>query len=301
VLDDDRYAELLETRVWHPEAIAEAAATRAHRLPLVGERGTLFLVAADHTARGIMGVGARPAAMADRRELLDRLLTALSHPEVDGVVATADVLEDLLLLGALDHRVAIGSMNRGGLAGAVFELDDRRTGWTVDGIRAAGLDGGKLLLRVADGDPGTVATMVACADAIDGLAGAGLMAVLEVLAARPLPRGGAEHDLAPDAMVRAVTVAAGLGSTSARTWLKLPVTEEMERVAAATTLPVLLLGGDPGREPGRTFTAWKQALALPQVRGLVAGRSLLYPDDGDVAAAVDAAARLLATSTEAPR
>jgi hypothetical protein len=38
------------------------------------------------------------------------------------------VLEDLLLLRRLDGKVAIGSMNRGGLAGTVFEIDDRFTG-----------------------------------------------------------------------------------------------------------------------------------------------------------------------------
>ncbi|WP_435887417.1 Cgl0159 family (beta/alpha)8-fold protein [Streptomyces nigra] len=35
------------------------------------------------------------------------------------------------------------------------------------------------------------------------------------------------------------------------------------------------------------------ALRLPTVRGLVAGRSLLHPADGDVAAAVDTAVGLL--------
>ncbi|SNS08914.1 hypothetical protein SAMN06265355_110324 [Actinomadura mexicana] len=34
-------------------------------------------------------------------------------------------------------------------------------------------------------------------------------------------------------------------------------------------------------------------MRLPTVRGLVVGRSLLYPPDGDVAAAVDAAVELL--------
>ncbi|MBA3390951.1 MAG: hypothetical protein H0U02_16610 [Rubrobacter sp.] len=34
-------------------------------------------------------------------------------------------------------------------------------------------------------------------------------------------------------------------------------------------------------------------MEIPQVRGLVAGRTLLYPGDGDVAAAVDAAAAIV--------
>ena len=61
----------------------------------------------------------------------------------------------------------------------------------------------------------------------------------------------------------------------------------MEQVLAATTLPTLLLGGDPDVDPELTYDAWERALALPGVRGLVVGRALLYPPDGDVAAAVD--------------
>ena len=61
----------------------------------------------------------------------------------------------------------------------------------------------------------------------------------------------------------------------------------------ATTLPTLLLGGDPAGDPDDTYAAWGRALALPSVRGLVVGRALLYPPDGDVAAAVDVAAGLV--------
>ncbi len=60
---------------------------------------------------------------------------------------------------------------------------------------------------------------------------------------------------------------------------------EPERVLAATSLPCLLLGGDPGERSEELLAGWEAAMALPQVRGLVAGRSLLYPPDGDVAAA----------------
>ena len=64
-------------------------------------------------------------------------------------------------------------------------------------------------------------------------------------------------------------------------------------VAAMTTQPLLLLGGAPGPDPAVTFAAWEAALAEPTVRGLVVGRALLYPADGDVAAAVAAAATLV--------
>jgi DhnA family fructose-bisphosphate aldolase class Ia len=93
--------------------------------------------------------------------------------------------------------------------------------------------------------------------------------------------------------VLSAAIAAGLGASSARTWLKLPVVDDMARVMDATTLPTLLLGGDPDGELDETFDRWERALALPGVRGLVVGRTLLYPPDDDVERAVATAARLV--------
>jgi hypothetical protein len=55
----------------------------------------------------------------------------------------------------------------------------------------------------------------------------------------------------------------------------------------------LLLGGDPAGEEKVTFAAWEKALELPGVRGLVIGRSLLYPQDGNVANAIQTATKLV--------
>ena len=77
-------------------------------------------------------------AMADRRSLLARLVEALHHPDVDGVLGTPDVIEELLLLGALEDKVVIGSMNRGGLDGATWTMDDRFTGFDAESIAACG-------------------------------------------------------------------------------------------------------------------------------------------------------------------
>jgi hypothetical protein len=97
--------------------------------------------------------------MADRADLLDRLCTALSRPGVDGVLGTADILEDLLLLGALDDKVVIGSMNRGGLAGTASRWTTGSPATTRRASPRMGFDGGKMLLRIDPDDPGTVATL----------------------------------------------------------------------------------------------------------------------------------------------
>ncbi|HEY4607661.1 MAG TPA: deoxyribose-phosphate aldolase, partial [Ilumatobacteraceae bacterium] len=77
------------------------------------------------------------------------------------------------------------------------------------------------------------------------------------------------------------------------TWLKIQATADIATVAKVTTQPLLLLGGAPGPDPEATFALWEDALHQPTVRGLVIGRSLLYPADDDVAAAVARAADLV--------
>ena len=306
-------ARLSEIRATDPGAVQKALARRRRRPllqnspppaaaeagnsppPRAGEGqggGSLFLVAADHPARGLLKVGTDPMAMADRGELLHRLLTALERPGVDGILGTADIIDDLALLGALDGKVVFGSMNRGGLTGYRFELDDRFTAYTAAGITDSGLDGGKMMVRVAD-EPEALRTLAACAHAIDELSARRLPAMIEVFASHV--EDGRVHNRADaDSLIRAITIVSGLGTTSAYIWLKLPVVEDLERVMRATSLPTLLLGGDPTEDPAGTFASWKRAMTIPQVRGLVAGRTLLYPRDGDVARAVDQAAAIVA-------
>ena len=125
-----------------------------------------MMIAADHSARGILGAGDRPMAMADRADLLDRLCLALSRPGVNGVLGTPDIIEDLLLLGALEDKVVVGSMNRGGLAGSVFELDDRFTAYDAAAVDGMGYEGGKMLLRIDPADPASVRTIEACGRAV---------------------------------------------------------------------------------------------------------------------------------------
>lgn len=284
--------ELLTIRVREPGRIAELAATRHRPTGLVGETGRLMLVAADHPARGALRAGDDALAMADRWELLRRLATALDRPGVDGVLGTADIIEDLLLMGALEGKVVIGSMNRGGLAGTAFEIDDRFTGYDAAAVERMGLQGGKMLLRIDPDDVLTAPTLQACADAVSDLASRGLMAMVEPFISHRVD-GRVRNDLATDAVVRSATVAAGLGWTSAHTWLKLPVVDDMQPVLAATNLPVLLLGGEVSADQDAQFALWEKVLANPHVRGMVVGRSLLYPPDGDVAGAVDAVVSMM--------
>src|SRR6202171_5997770 len=286
------YAEITDLRATDPQAIERAWQGRTSR-PTVRGNGRLMIVAADHPARGALAVGSRPTAMNSRTDLLDRLRAALADPGVDGVLATADILDDLVLLGALEDKVVFSSMNRGGLAGAQFELDDRMTAATAAATAAARMNGGKMLCRIDLDDPGTVATLEACARAVDELASHGMIAMVEPFMSTRVD-GKVRNDLSPDAVIKSIHIGQGLGSTSAYTWMKLPVVDEMARVMESTTLPTLLLGGDPA-DPDEAFASWEKALGLPSVRGLIVGRTLLYPADDDVSSAVAAAVSMVRT------
>ena len=291
-LTPGQYQALVEARIFDPESLRRALVDRRRR-SVAGSDGRLVILAADHTARGMLAVGPDALAVADRFSLLDRLVRALAVPGVDGVLASADLLEELAWLGALDDRLAIGTMNRGGVIGAAWELDDRMTAYDSDHIEEYGLDGGKTLLRIDDSDPAVARTIEAVAATVTELSDRRLMCVIEPLPYVKDDVGRARLDPSVERLVKVVAVASGLGSSSAYSWLKVPSTDRMAEVAGATSLPILMLGGDPGPDAPAVFGRWESAMREPNVRGLVAGRALLYPHGEDVEDAVRRAARIV--------
>lgn len=291
-LTDDRWNDLIEIRAEQPGLALERLRTRTRR-PMLTD-GRLFIVAADHSARGMLGVPGAPFAMADRRRTLDALMTALAIDGVDGVLASADIMEELAVLGALEGKLAFGTMNRGGIMGAEWELDDRMTAYSAATLADNGLDGGKVLLRLADDDAGTAPTLEACARAVDECAARGLPIMVEPLPYHHDPATGVAKLLDDeDALLRAVAIGSGLGGTTTSTWLKVPASKNPARMLATTTLPALILGGTPGADPEATYASWERSMDVPNVRGLVVGRALLYPPDGDVAGAIERAAAIV--------
>lgn len=290
-MNESARQQLLETRFTRPQAIAAAAKSRRLHEPTKDE-SRILIIAADHTARGMLDVGSDPSAMSNRYDLLDRLVTALGIPGVSGVLGTPDIVDDLLLLGALEHKYVFGSMNRGGLPGAVFEMDDRFTSYTAESIVQFKLDGGKMLVRINLEDPGTANVLESSANAVSQLAANNKIAMIEPFMSSRVD-GRIQHDLSADGVMRSMAIASALGATSSHTWLKVPVVDDMERVAEATTMPLVLLGGPRNDRPDEMFERWEKTLRLPGVRGLVVGRNLLYPSDDDVSSAVKTAVSLL--------
>jgi DhnA family fructose-bisphosphate aldolase class Ia len=283
-------AQITCIRVADPDFAWKAAQSRTRRERLA-PAGKLNILAADHPARRVTKVGKDPIAMADRRDYLARIARVLSAEGIDGLMATMDILEDLLILDAavqerggaslVNGKLLIASLNRGGIAGTAWELDDPITGPTPDTCAAWHLDGAKILLRIADEDPGSLKTILASAQAISECNALRLPMFLEPL---PVVRSDSGWTVRKDSesLARVAGVASALGDSSRYLWLKLPYCAGYETVARATSLPILLLGGESAGNPEPFLTELASALqAGANVRGALVGRNVLYPGDED--------------------
>lgn len=284
------FDEITEVRIHHPGVIEQEARRRRKR-PRLTRDGKLVLVALDHPARAVTRIRGDELAMGDRYQLLARVCRVLADPDLDGFVSTSDVLEELLILSHLersatgrsflDGRVLVGTMNRGGLAGTVFEMDDAFTSLTPRRMAQLRCDGGKMLYRLDSEDPASGRTIAACADAVNALRRSKLTAFVEPLSVARKPDG--YHSLNDTAsLIRNCGVAAALGESSSHVWLKLPYCEDFARVCRATTLPLLLLGGPARENPRDTLADFATGLAAgSKVRGAIIGRNLLFPVGAD--------------------
>lgn len=293
---------ITDARVADPDLPFRAAQARVRR-QTTAPNGRLNLVAADHPARNVTRVQQDELAMADRRDYLARILRVLSCERVDGIMAGMDILEDLLTIDSflrdagaptfLDKRLLIASLNRGGLAESAWELDDPITGPTPAACAAWRLDGAKLLMRIDYTDPASLRTMTYCARAIREINAVGLPTFLEP---QPVTRGPRGYSVTrtPEALAKMVGIASAIGDTSRRLWLKLPVCRNFATVAHATSLPILLLGGESSGNAMAFLSGATAALASgSNVRGLLVGRNVLYPGTDDPATIANAAGRIV--------
>lgn len=281
---------VIDARVERPTLALDAAEARKRRTSLTLD-GRLNIIAADHPARYVSNVGSNILGMADRRDYLARILRVLVSEGVDGVMASMDILEDLLLVDGLraerdlppllDHKLLIASFNRGGLAGAAWELDDPMTGPDATVCRQFHLDGAKTLLRVDLNEAASLKTIVACAEAITHCNTLELPMFLEPLPVAKTDKGYPVTKTA-EAVARLAGVASALGDSSRNLWLKLPYTEDFATVASSTTLPILLLGGESAGNPKPFLEQLHTAMNSGyNVRGAMVGRNVLFPGDGD--------------------
>jgi DhnA family fructose-bisphosphate aldolase class Ia len=183
-------------------------------------------------------------------------------PLCDGILATTQPLRDIVCSGALGiQKRTFLSLNRTGLAGSAFELDDRLVA-SVGAAAEAGYSGVKHMVRIDKSDPSTAAGLELAGRVLEEARRLGLEAMTESLCWRD---GRVARDV--DSVVLAAVIAHDMGAPL----LKLPVPDAepgaarldaVARVVHSVGVPVLFLGGP--RPASRE-------LALGEVRDAMAG------------------------------
>jgi DhnA family fructose-bisphosphate aldolase class Ia len=236
--------------------------------------GRSVVLAADHRARGIVTV----ERYADYVEALEAAV-----PACDAVMASAQPLADLVKRGqVLARHSTLLSINRTGLAGTAFELDDRVV-TSVERASALGYSGIKLMTRIDRTDAGGAAQLEMLGRVLDECHRRSMEALIE-----PLTWTDGAMDRTVDGIIWSAVVAHDLGAPV----LKVPVPDvtpgaarsaAVARIVAAVGVPVLFLGGP--KKPDRD-------VILDEVRDVIAGggqgmaigRAVYQdPDPGDMA------------------
>jgi DhnA family fructose-bisphosphate aldolase class Ia len=287
-------SRLTDIRVHDPEYVFRVAKSRVRRAALTSD-GKLNILAADHPARRVTTVGGSSLGMADRHDYLTRIVRVMMGADVDGVMATMDIIEDLLILdklfgdnGFLKEKLLIASLNRGGLAGSSWEMNDPMTGATPRTCSEWNLDGAKILMRVCDDEPDSLKTIVASVAAINETNALQVPMFLEPLPVVKTDKGYKVQKNA-EALAKIVGVASALGDSSRYLWLKLPFCDNYGAVARATTLPILLLGGESAGDPTAFLREVSDGMSAgANVRGALVGRNVLYPGEDDPLAVAEA-------------
>lgn len=286
-ISPEEFKKLTEHRVYSTGFAEESAQKRVRRSSFTTD-GKLNIVAADHPARGSLGIGDDPFAMADRHDLLARMVSVLQCNPVDGVLASMDILEDLLMLhgekekhqqGFLDNKLLIASLNRGGIPGSVWELNDPITASGAETCIRFGLDAAKMLLRVDMSSADTLKTIRACAEGVRDMNRYNLPIFLEPLPVKHINNRYQVMNSA-DELIPLLTLTAALGDYSSNIWLKIPFVADFERVAVSTTLPIVILGGDRSGGIDMAEVIRNAMESGHQVRGAMLGRNVLYPAEG---------------------
>ena len=213
-----------------------------------------LILAADHRARAVL-------TTESWAEFFGSLAKAL--PSCDGILATAQPLEGLAAAGHVTarHRTYL-SINRTGLAGSAFELDDRLVA-SVGRAASDGWTGIKHMTRIDLADSLSASALELLGQVLEEARDAGLEALVEPLVWH---EGRVRRDA--DAVVLAAVIAHDIGAPV----IKVPVpsvapgTERQRavaRVVASVGAPVLFLGG-PRAEGGRD-------LVLEEVRDVMEG------------------------------
>ncbi|MHA1291837.1 MAG: Cgl0159 family (beta/alpha)8-fold protein [Promethearchaeota archaeon] len=255
----------------------------------------LVIIAADHPARRVTNVGSDELAMGDRQQYLGRIVRVLMLDEIDGVMTTPDIMDDLFILNYLfkqkggksflDNKILIGCTNRGGLSGSTYEMDDAVTAYTIEDINNLGLDGAKMMFRLdleTNMARYSQRTLETCSKMIRECNKYNLPVFLEPLPVERQRDGNYIVKMNSDDLIKTIGIATALGGFSYNIWLKIPYVENYEYVVRSTSNPILMLGGASTGNPTDILENFEKGLGCgSNVCGCLLGRNLLFPGFDD--------------------
>lgn len=271
----------------------------------------LVIIAADHPARRVTNVGSNEIAMGDRQQYLGRIVRVLMLDEIDGVMATPDVMDDLFILNYLmkkhqgksflDNKVLIGCTNRGGLKGSTYEMDDHVTAYNIEDINSLGLDGAKMMFRLdlkTSQARYSQRTIETCSQMIRRCNMYNIPVFIEPLPVERQRDGSYSVQMDPDELIKTIGIATALGGRSSNIWLKIPYVDDYEYVVRSTTNPIMMLGGASTGNPTDVLVEFEKGLGAGRnVKGCLVGRQLLYPGFDDPRAVGLAVSKILHDNT----
>jgi DhnA family fructose-bisphosphate aldolase class Ia len=236
--------------------------------PVLATDGRAVILAADHRARGIVTVERYADYLAALRAAL---------PACDAVMASAQPLADLAAEAVASGQSTLLSLNRTGLAGTAFELDDRLVS-TVAGAARRGYTGVKVMTRVDPTDRSGADQLEMLGAVIEQASAAQLSCLVE-----PLTWTHGAMDRGVDGIIWSAIIAHDLGAPL----LKVPVPdaaagseriEAVQRVVESVGVPVLFLGG-PRVNDRDTVLAEVSDVIAGGAAGMAIGRAVYQDPD----------------------
>lgn len=282
-LDESFFLKINEIKAFHPEIIKEEASLRkSPGFP----HDKLVFAAADHNARMINEYKGNPIGLSNRREYLTRLIRMLQSDQIDGIEATPDIIEDLMIANRLrreagekaflNGKMLVGTVNRGGLKNTVWEMDDLPCCFTVERIRKLNMDGVKFMLRINPSDERSKNTLRYCAEAINDAAKYGLPIFIEALYV-VTEKSGFVMKTDSESLCRVTGVTGALGCTGANKWIEIPLNNEYLIPTSATTCPVLVVPDEVENEPVAVVREYTKEIGINyNIRGILLGRNVMY-------------------------
>lgn len=279
--------KITDIRIHDPERAVRIARTRKMR-ERITENGRLSIVSADHSSRG----AADSPAMANRREYLMRIVRLLLGNTIDGVIASIDLLEELLIIHdwvlkaagppLLHQKLLIPNLNPGGTAFL-------STGLTAENCKDWRMDGANLVIGMRGPEADMPGILSQYAQVISSLNSLDLLTFLRIVP--PAKSGSGQRKYSAADLLPILSVAVAMGGRVRNLWLQVAYCSGYETLARATTFPILWAASDLDSDPLSLLQQIAGALKCAgNVRGAMVDRHVLFPGHLDpllMARAVD--------------